>query len=292
MSKRYQQAMLLFQKSFSKIRSLLHRPAINQPETPVNSNQADFPDRKNVTGFEENREMRDVHVQEPERTKMAEKDFRASQIFQKPQETKSSKDPKSPQSSQKKKPKVSEPPPPVDPSTIAFSDPTEDQLSVFWRADLRVGKLLEVTRVEGSEKLYQTKVDLGNEVRQILTGLQKHVSLEDMRGLVVVFANLPPRKMMGLASEGMILACSRKFETSDTVVLLRPQPNSHPGARIALRGYPAPHSTPPLFDAKDFPPLCELLHTGQSGQPRFANRELVVDNEPLENSQVFYANIN
>ena len=249
-------------------------------------------------GFEASKEKRDVHVQEPERTKIAEKDFRTSQILQKPQESKksqdskSSKDPKSPQNSQKKKPKVSEPPPAVDPSTIAFSDPSEDQLSVFWRADLRVGKLLEVSRVEGSEKLYQTKVDLGNEVRQILTGLQKHVSLEDMRGLVVVFANLPPRKMMGFASEGMIMACSRKFEDSDTVVLLRPQPNSHPGARIALQGYPAPQSTPPLFDAKDFPPLCELLHTGPLGQPRFANRELVIDNELLENSPVFFANIN
>jgi len=83
-------------------------------------------------------------------------------------------------------------------STIAYDD--------FAKLDLRVGKVLEADRVEKSKKLIRCEVDLGFERRQVLAGVAEHLTPEDLLGkLVVVVANLAPRKMMGLESCGMIL---------------------------------------------------------------------------------------
>ncbi|GAB6148264.1 methionine--tRNA ligase subunit beta [Stetteria hydrogenophila] len=77
----------------------------------------------------------------------------------------------------------------------------------FAKVDLRVGKVLSAERVKGSRKLIKLIVDLGSEKRQILAGLAKWYSPEELVGkYVVVVANLKPKKMMGLESQGMILA--------------------------------------------------------------------------------------
>ena len=69
----------------------------------------------------------------------------------------------------------------------------------FKNADLRVGEITAAERVEGSEKLLKLKVDLGEEeVRQILSGIAKQYTPEDLVGKkVVIVANLDPRTMMG-----------------------------------------------------------------------------------------------
>ena len=76
------------------------------------------------------------------------------------------------------------------------------------KVDLRVGKILTAERIEGSEKLLKLSVDLGEEApRQILSGIAKWYSPEDVVGKqVVVVVNLEPRQMMGLTSQGMLLA--------------------------------------------------------------------------------------
>ncbi len=84
--------------------------------------------------------------------------------------------------------------------TVSFSD--------FQKFDLRVGKVLGVEKVQGSNNLLKMKVDLGKEygVRQILAGLAKLYSPGDLKGKKFIFvANLAPKEMMGEASEGMIL---------------------------------------------------------------------------------------
>ncbi|GAA4445920.1 methionine--tRNA ligase [Nibrella saemangeumensis] len=76
----------------------------------------------------------------------------------------------------------------------------------FAKMDIRIGTILEAERVPKSDKLLKLKVDDGIEQRQILSGIAKHFAPEDIIGKQVTFlANLAPRKMMGLESQGMIL---------------------------------------------------------------------------------------
>jgi methionyl-tRNA synthetase len=76
----------------------------------------------------------------------------------------------------------------------------------FAKLDLRTGIVRSAEPVEKSEKLLRLQVDIGIETRQILSGVAKFVTPEEMIGKrVVVVANLKPRKMMGLESKGMIL---------------------------------------------------------------------------------------
>ncbi len=79
----------------------------------------------------------------------------------------------------------------------------------FAKVELKIGKVLECKKVEGADKLLQSQIQIGNEVRTILSGIAKWYKPEEMVGKnVVVVTNLPPRKMRGVMSEGMILAAS------------------------------------------------------------------------------------
>lgn len=79
----------------------------------------------------------------------------------------------------------------------------------FAKVQLKIGKVLECEKVQGADKLLKSKIKIGNEVRTILSGIAKYYSPEEMVGKsVAVVTNLPPRKMRGIMSEGMILAAS------------------------------------------------------------------------------------
>lgn len=84
----------------------------------------------------------------------------------------------------------------------------------FKKCELKVGTVLEAEEIEGSDKLLKLKVDLGADPsaggpRQILSGIKQWYKPEDLIGKQFVFvANLEPRMMMGLESQGMILAAS------------------------------------------------------------------------------------
>ncbi|MDA0378233.1 MAG: methionine--tRNA ligase [Bacteroidetes bacterium] len=80
------------------------------------------------------------------------------------------------------------------------------QYDDFAMLDLRMGTIIAAEPLEKSNKLMRTEVDLGFEKRQILAGIKEHFKPEDIIGRrVAVVANLAPRKMMGLESQGMIL---------------------------------------------------------------------------------------
>src|SRR5258708_7081808 len=84
-------------------------------------------------------------------------------------------------------------------------------LEEFQKADLRVARIVQAERVEGSEKLLKLQLDTGplDEARgrQIVSGIAKQYAPEDLVGKqVVVIANLEPRTMMGFESRGMLLA--------------------------------------------------------------------------------------
>jgi len=77
----------------------------------------------------------------------------------------------------------------------------------FEKIDLRVAEVVECERVKNSEKLLKLKVKIGTEQRQIVAGIGKHYKPEDLIGKkVVIVANLKPAKLMGIESQGMLLA--------------------------------------------------------------------------------------
>lgn len=103
-------------------------------------------------------------------------------------------------------------------------------LEEFQKADLRIGTVVHAERVEGSEKLLKLQIDVG-EPRQIVSGIAKHYSPEDLIGKeVVVIANLEPRVMMGFESQGMLLAAHG--ENGEPVLIL-PWSPVPPGSKIS-----------------------------------------------------------
>jgi methionyl-tRNA synthetase len=102
----------------------------------------------------------------------------------------------------------------------------------FQKSDLRVGKIVSAERVEGSEKLLKLQVDIAEpEPRQILSGIAKEYAPEDLVGKsVVIIANLDPRMMMGMGSNGMLLAAHGE---GGAPVIIQPVRDVTPGAKIS-----------------------------------------------------------
>src|SRR3989338_379109 len=99
----------------------------------------------------------------------------------------------------------------------------------FKKLDLKVGRVVEAARVEGSEKLLKLTVDIGAEQRQVIAGVGLVYSPEDMANRdIVVVANLEPRMLMGLESQGMLLAA----DGENGPVLLMPDREVPPGSRV------------------------------------------------------------
>lgn len=98
----------------------------------------------------------------------------------------------------------------------------------FKKIELRVAKVLAAERVEGSEKLVRLQVSLGKEERQIVAGIGTYYSPDELLGReIVIAANLEPKTMMGLESQGMLLAAG---ETEP--VLLQPDKEVESGSSI------------------------------------------------------------
>ena len=89
--------------------------------------------------------------------------------------------------------------------------PLAPQITIddFAKVDLRVAKVLVAERIPKADKLLRLEVDLGFEKRQILAGIAEYYAPETLIGRkVVIVANLAPRKMRGLESNGMVVAAS------------------------------------------------------------------------------------
>ncbi|NLJ17144.1 MAG: methionine--tRNA ligase subunit beta, partial [Clostridiales bacterium] len=78
----------------------------------------------------------------------------------------------------------------------------------FSKVKLRTGKILSCEKVPKAKKLLKLKIDDGRGGRQIVSGIAKWYSPEDLIGKNIIFvANLAPAKLMGVESQGMLLAC-------------------------------------------------------------------------------------
>jgi methionyl-tRNA synthetase len=100
---------------------------------------------------------------------------------------------------------------PTAPLTQAAAPVTDDRISIedFMKVDLRVAKVIEAERVPKSKKLVKMSIDVGSERRTILAGIAEAYEPELLIGkTVVIVANLKPAKLMGIESNGMVLAAS------------------------------------------------------------------------------------
>ena len=125
------------------------------------------------------------------------------------------------------------PPSPAKPQsdTSASSSKDEDNrigIQDFQNVELKVAKILTAERVPKSNKLLKLQVDLGAEQRQIVAGIGKKYGPEDVVGkTVVVVANLKPAKLMGVESQGMVLAAGdEEVEGLVTFKDVDPQPGT------------------------------------------------------------------
>ncbi|NLC66512.1 MAG: methionine--tRNA ligase [Clostridium sp.] len=85
----------------------------------------------------------------------------------------------------------------------------------FDKLDLRIGKIIEASKIKGADKLLKLKVDIGSEVRQVVSGIAENYKADDIIGKkVTLVCNLKPVKLRGELSEGMILAASDEDDLS------------------------------------------------------------------------------
>ena len=107
----------------------------------------------------------------------------------------------------------------------------EDSITIeeFAKIRLRIGKVINAENVQGSKKLLKLSVDMGNERRQVVAGIAAHYRPEEIIGKsVVIVANLKPAKLMGIESQGMVLAASN----GEVLSLISPDKDIPPGSAV------------------------------------------------------------
>jgi methionyl-tRNA synthetase len=105
--------------------------------------------------------------------------------------------------------------------TISYDD--------FQKLDIRIALIKKVEKVPKADKLYKLTVSLGEEERTLVAGLAELYKADELVGKkIVILANLEPRKLRGITSEGMLLAA----EDGEVVSVLVPDKDIEPGAKI------------------------------------------------------------
>ena len=114
-------------------------------------------------------------------------------------------------------------PAPAPASTIGIGE--------FGKVEMRVARVVSATLVTGSDKLLQLQLDLGGETRQVFSGIRSSYTPEQLLGrLVIVVANLEPRKMRFGVSAGMVLCASG---TDGGIFLLSADSGAQPGMKVS-----------------------------------------------------------
>lgn len=104
------------------------------------------------------------------------------------------------------------------------------QFDDFLKLDIRVGTVLECSKVPKADKLLQFNIDDGLGGRTIVSGIAKHYQPEELVGKQVCFiANLPPRKLKGIESQGMILSAE---DLDGSLRLISPSVEVSPGSKV------------------------------------------------------------
>jgi methionyl-tRNA synthetase len=120
---------------------------------------------------------------------------------------------------------------PTAPPVVAGPAP-DSRLSIdeFMKVELRVAKVLEAEAVAKSKKLIKLRIDVGTEERTIVAGIAEAYQPDQLVGrTIVIVANLKPAKLMGIESNGMVLAASLE---GGAPTLLSVDPSMPPGTRV------------------------------------------------------------
>ena len=146
--------------------------------------------------------------------------------------------------------------------------------------DLKVGKIIEIKRHPDADKLYVEKIDLGDETRQIVSGLVDYYTEDELLGQnVVVVTNLETAKLRGEKSEGMILAAEKEKE----VGILFSEGNQ--GDQITIEGYEIKK------DKIDFKEFLKVKMKVRSGIATYEGKELKVNDKPVRAQKVESGNV-
>lgn len=108
--------------------------------------------------------------------------------------------------------------------TISYED--------FEKLDLRVGEIIDAEEIPNADKLYKLTINIGEETRTVCAGIKQYYPKDDLKGKkIILLANLAPRKLRGIESQGMLLAAST--ENHEEVVLLSPESDIENGSKIS-----------------------------------------------------------
>jgi len=118
------------------------------------------------------------------------------------------------------------------PAKNAVSDDKPVDVS---RLSMKVGKIIECVKHPDADALYLEKIECGEaKPRQVISGLVKHIPIEQMQNRpVVILCNLKPAKMRGIMSEAMVMCAS----TPDKVEILTPPAGAAPGDMVTVPGF-------------------------------------------------------
>ena len=106
----------------------------------------------------------------------------------------------------------------------------EIDIEQFSKVDMRIARIIEASHVDGADRLLKLRLDLGGDEREVFAGIRSAYRPEDLVDrLVVVVANLKPRKMRFGTSQGMILASG---PGGNDIYLLSPDSGAKPGMKV------------------------------------------------------------
>ena len=106
----------------------------------------------------------------------------------------------------------------------------EIDIEQFSKVDMRIARVIEAGLVDGADRLLKLRLDLGGDAREVFAGIRSAYQPEDLVDrLVVVVANLKPRKMRFGTSQGMILASG---PGGSDIFLLSPDSGAKPGMKV------------------------------------------------------------
>jgi len=113
--------------------------------------------------------------------------------------------------------------------------PADDKPVDVSRLSMKVGKIIECVKHPDADALYLEKIECGEEKpRQVISGLVKHIPIEEMQNRsVVILCNLKPAKMRGIMSEAMVMCAS----TPEKVEILAPPAGAQPGDVVTVPGF-------------------------------------------------------
>lgn len=160
------------------------------------------------------------------------------------------------------------------------------------KLDIRCGLIESCEKVENSDKLFLLKVNIGDdEPKQVITGLQKFYETEDLSNRkVVVYCNIKPAKLAGLASEAMVLAGSLLKGEDDLVVeVLSPPDGVEVGTRAKCGDFEVgclSHTQNVKKISKVWSKVAPLLLTNDSCEVEFDGTPVLMDGKPITSKTV------